>query len=352
MNQPLKQTQQFIVYVDTSYLTRMSHTERADWEQLLKHAENSSKDLNVKPSLEIRISEIALAEYRGKLRDELLAEIQRTNTQISSLSKTWQSSVIKKYLSYPFPQDVSPLPTKEQIESAVENYIGEDLAPYLKVSEIKEHHSKGFWQKYFNWESPFDKWTETERDDPKVREARRKHIPDAWILLAAIDAKNAKETFLCLCNDDGLSNALTGIEHLSYKSTKDVWDIIFPPPPVVVQPVAPPSQQNVGSVPTSLDNLLSKAPNENISGIYLRLLGFVVPLNTPTHESLVNAVVAQGYDKRLTEACAILLSDESRPYIKNTGSHYIAVDKAICNEASSRLTLEIIEMLNGGGNGN
>jgi len=351
MNQPLEQTQQFIVYVDTSYLTRMSHTERADWEQLLKHAENSSKDLNAKPSLEIRISEIALAEYRGKLRDELLAEIQRTNTQISNLNKTWQSSVIKKYLSYPFPQDASPLPTKEQIEGAVEKYIGESLSPYLKVSEVKEHHSRDFWQKYFNWESPFDKWTETQRDEPKVREARRKHIPDAWILLAAIDAKNAKETFLCLCSDDGLSNALIGIEHHSYKSAKEVWDILFPPPPVV-QPVTSPSQQNIGSAPTSLDTILSKAANENIGGIYLRLLGFVVPLDTPTHESLINKVVARGYDKRLTEACAIILSDEFKPYIKNTGSHYIAGDKAVCNEASSRLTLEIIEMLNGGGDGN
>lgn len=351
MNQPLKEIQQFIVYVDTSYLTRMSHTERADWEQLLKHAENSSKDLNIRPSLEIRISEIALNEYRGKLRDELHAEIQRTNSQISSLNKTWQSSVIKKYLSYPFPQDASPLPTKEQIESAVENYIGEALVPYLKVSEIKEHHSKDFWQKYFSWESPFNKWAETERDDSKIRDARRKHIPDAWILLAAIDAKNAKETFLCLCNDDGLSNALTDIEHFSYKSAKDVWNILFPPAPVVVRAVTSQPQQNIGIVPTSLDSLLSKAANENIGGIYLRLLGFVAPLNAPTHEALVNAVVARGYDKRLTEACATLLSDEFKPYIKNTGRHYIAGDKDICNEASSRLTLEIVEMIKGGGDG-
>ena len=69
MNQAVEQDERFTVYVDTSYLTRMSVAEKAEWEQLLKHAENSSKDLNVKPAIEIRISEIALSEYRGKLRD-------------------------------------------------------------------------------------------------------------------------------------------------------------------------------------------------------------------------------------------------------------------------------------------
>ncbi len=96
---------------------------------------------------------------------------------------------------------------------------------------------------------------------------------------------------------------------------------------------------------TPLDSLLSKTPNDNIKNIYLRLLGFVVPLNTPTHDSLIDAVASKGFDRKLTEACAVILSDKSKTYIKDTGSHYIVWNKEICTAAADRLTQEIIDML-------
>ncbi len=335
----------FIVYVDTSYLTRMPAAEKADWNRLLEHAKACVGNLDKKPRLEIHISEIALREYRGKMIDELLAKIEQTETRMRALQAEWQNNNIAKELDYPLPRDRDIFPQIDEISSEADRFIGKLLDSGIKQINMQEHHNGAVLEKYFNWEPPFNTSSISERADKKVREKRRAHIPDAWILEAAIDAKNIGYKMLCLCKDDNLSAALEAHNHRAFKVAKDVLDVLFPPAPTYLTLTVSDEEETGVNDQTSLDRLLSKTPNDNIKNIYLRLLGFVVPLDTPTHDSLIDAVVSKGFDRKLTEACAVILSDKSKPYIKDTGSHYIVGDKEICTSATDQLTQEIIDML-------
>ena len=335
----------FVVYVDTSYLTFMPAAEKADWNRLLEHAKACLGNLNAQPRLEIYISEIALREYRGKMIDELLAKIEQTKTKMKVLQAEWQKNDIAKELDYPFPRDRDIFPQKDEITSEADRFIGKLLDSGVKQINMQEHHKDAVWENYFNWDPPFNTSSISERADKKVREKRRVHIPDAWILEAAIDAKNIGHKMLCLCGDGNLSAALEAHNHRGFKVAKEVLDVLFPPEPTDPTLTASDEEETGVYDQTPLDSLLSKTPNNNIKNIYLRLLGFVVPLDTPTHDSLIDAVASKGFDRKLTEACAVILSDKSKPYIKDTGSHYIVGNIEICTAAADLLTQEIIDML-------
>lgn len=323
----------------------MPAAEKADWNRLLEHAKACIADLNTKPRLEIHISEIALREYRGKMIDELVAAIDQTKTKIKALQAVWQKNDIAKELGYPFPKDRDIFPQEDEITSEADRFIGKLLDSGVKQINMQEHHKDAVWENYFNWDPPFNTANISERGEKNVRNRRRTHIPDAWILEAAIDAKNIGHKMLCICEDDNLSAALEANNHRVFKVAKDVLDVLFPTEPTDITLTVSDEAETVADDQTPLDNLLSKTPNDNIKNIYIRLLGFVVPLNTPTHDSLIDAVASKGYDRKLIEACAVILSDKSKPYIKDTGSHYIVGNKEICKAAADRLTKEIIDML-------
>ena len=335
----------FIVFVDTSYLTYMPAAEKADWNRLLVHAKTCVANLDTSPRLEVHISEISLREYRGKMRDDLISKISKVNTRIRDLQKEWHGNNIAKELDHPFSWDESIFPQTEEIESAADRVIAALLRGGIKQIDIQEHHNEEVLAKYFNWESPFNVPSDSQKDDRDVREKRRTHIPDAWILEAAIDEKNLGNAMLCLCKDDKLSDALEFHGHQVFKSSNDVLEILFPPetttePPTNIDEETPENDQL-----SPLDKLLSKTHNKTVKDIYLRLLGFVAVLDTPSHEALIDEIAPKGFDRKLIEACAIILSDKSEPYIKDTGSHYIVGNKEICADAADRLTDEIIDML-------
>ena len=113
----------FVVYVDTSYLTRMPKAEKADWNRLLEYAKTCIEDLNRSPQLEIHISEIALREYRGKMIDELRAKIEQTKTKLNELQDEWQKNDIAKEIDYPLPKDRDIFPKKEEINTVADQLI-------------------------------------------------------------------------------------------------------------------------------------------------------------------------------------------------------------------------------------
>jgi len=335
----------FVAYVDTSYLTCMPAAEKADWSRLVEHAKACVGNLDTKPRLEIHISEIALREYRGRMIDHLRSKIKQTESSMQNLHKEWQRNNIARELDYPLPRVEDIFPHDDEITSAADGYIEKLLDSGIRQVNMQEHHQHAVWENYFNWAPPFDAPTISERADRNVRDKRRTHIPDAWILEAAIDAKNNGHKMLCLCDDDNLSNALENHDHSVFKAAKDVLDVLFPPEPIVSDLLVSDEEETGVDDQTPLDRLLLKTPNENIKNISLHLLGFVVPLGTPTHDSLIDAVASKGFDRKLIEACAVILSDKSKPYIKDTGSHYIVGNKEICTSASNHLTQEIIDLL-------
>lgn len=340
----MKERKRFVVYVDTSYLTYMPAAEKADWNRLLTFSKECVGDLNLEPQLEIHISEIALCEYRSKMIDELKAKIEQTKSRIQDLQKVWIGNELAKELDNPFPLDRDIFPNNEEIESKADLVIQKLLGGIRRI-ETQDHHGDAVWDKYFKWEPPFDGPSVSQRDDRNIRDNRRRHIPDAWILEAAIDAKKNGQQMLCLCKDDGLSAALEAHGHQAYKDADGVLQALFPPESIELELIASSEAEPEIDDQGPLERLLSKALNPNSKQIYLRLLGFVAVLDTPTHDDLIEAVVTKGFDRKLTEACAVILSDKSKPYIKDTGSHYIVEDKEVCEAAADLLTEELAGML-------
>ncbi len=334
----------FIVFVDTSYLTYMPAAEKADWNRLLEHAKRCVENLDTSPRLDIHISEISLREYRGKMRDDLISKISKVNARISDLQKEWQGNNIAKELALPFTWEESIFPQTEEIEFAADRVIATLLRNGINQLDIQKHHNEEVLEKYFNWEPPFNVSSDSDKDDPNVRMKRRTHIPDAWILEAAIDETKSGNAMLCLCKDTNLSKALEIHGHQAFKFSNDVLDILFPPEPTIKPSIIAEGNIELDQL-SSLDGLLSQTHSKTVGEIYLRLLGFVVALDTPSHDSLINAVVSKGFTHKLTEACAVILSDSSEPYIKDTGSHYVVGNKEVCEDAAERLTPEIIDLL-------
>ena len=341
-----KQTKKFIVFVDTSYLTHMAADEKSDWIRLLEHSKECVKNLDIEPRLEIAISEIALREYQGKMKDELIAKIARANTALNAINREKNRNELAKKLNFEIPV----FPDADQIESAGSSVIDDLMSYGIKKINFEAHHNDNVVKKYFNWEPPFDIPNDVERDKENVRENRRKHIPDAWILEAAIDEKN-KNTMLCLCEDDNLCSALRHYGHTTYRSSQNIYGILFP----IEEPITSSKQVaneaisqvplHGGEVDSDLNTLLSKTLFPNMREVFLRLLGYLAALNAPSHEALFKHVANKGFDLGLIKSCAIILSDPKCEFIRDTGAHYVVVNENICNEAATIVQDEIISML-------
>lgn len=269
----------------------------------------------------------ALQDMQGKLDD-----LQGTNFIASNIL---DHNINKKFPDYE--QIV------KQSKVGIEQFVIENN---IHVYEPKEKHIWTTWDAYFNGDEPFK----------QVK--NRKDIPDAWILECARDAlsdelnRNADSRF-CIGEDNTLCHALNNLDfetttvlELAERLEKEEAGVVPETETIGTETLADTESETIQAKELSpLDALLSKAINAPSKEIYLRLLGFVVPLNTPTHDSLIDAVVSKGFDRKLIEACAVVLSDKSMPYIRDTGSHYIVGNKEICAAAAERLTEEIIDML-------
>ena len=287
-------------------------------------------------------SYICIEEWRTQKVSHLNKALQDMGGKLDSLQRT--NFIANNLLD---PETHKKFPDYEQIvkQSKVgrKKFIKENS---IYVYRPKEEHIWTTWDAYFNGNYPFK----------QVK--NRKDIPDAWTLECARDAlsdelhKNADNKF-CIGEDNALCDALNklGFETITVLDIVEMLEkeeagVVLETELVSTETLADTEKEAILSEELSpLDALLSKAINAPSKEIYLRLLGFVVPLDTPTHESLIDVVVYKGFDRKLTEACAVILSDKSKPYIKDTGSHYIVGNKEICKAAADRLTQEIIDML-------
>ncbi len=238
-------------------------------------------------------------------------------------------------------------PNNEEIE----NYSKTGIHEFVKENNInvykpREGHIGQTWEAYFHGNSPFK----------QVK--NKKDIPDAWIFECARDAladelyENIGNKF-CIGEDNTLFDALEklGFEKVTVLGLVEILEKEeageIPESETVLIDEREKSEQSTISEEglSPLDLLLTKSVNAAEREIKLRLLGFIVALDSPSHESLIEVVESQGFDRKLIEACATILSVKPEPYIRDTGSHYIVGNKEICNAAADRLTNEIIEML-------
>ena len=144
------------------------------------------------------------------------------------------------------------------------NYCKKLLNNGIKKIQIKKTHYDEVLEKYFNWDPPFNTLNISGRVDKHVRNKRRTHIPDAWILEAAVDAEKIGHKMLCLCGDTNLSDELEVHNHSVFKSARDILDILFPAKPADLSCTTFEKVETGIDDQTLLDVLLSKTPNDNI----------------------------------------------------------------------------------------
>lgn len=254
------------------------------------------------------------------------------------------------------PEIFNDFTSEESIGTQTQTIVDEFIKKHnIRRFPPKLEHVERTWNSYFHGMPPFK----------EVKNA--KDIPDAWIFEVAKDAlgepeyRNLSNKF-CIAGDGAMRSALTDLgfspitlaelidalnkDGQGVGSTENLIATSNKQPPIDSNLISKPSDENSNfNDLTPLDKILSTALNPAIREIYLRLLGYTVPLDAPTHQSLWDAVASKGFDLKLVQACAVMLSDTSKPYLKDTGNHYIVGDKEICNAAADRLTQEIIELL-------
>ncbi|MET0155215.1 MAG: hypothetical protein ABW189_03810, partial [Rickettsiales bacterium] len=212
-----------------------------------------------------------------------------------------------------------------------------------------EKHISFTWEAYFSGDHPFKE------------KKNRKDIPDAWIFAAAKDAiedeghKSIQNRF-CICNDVTLRDALKGLDFDSIdgkdllsklQEEKNNAHKIKEPAIPLVESSVPEERSGILEVPKpdSLDYILSKAMNDDMRAVFIRLLGMTYWMSAPVKEDVISSIASLGFNLDLIKSYGVILSHEPFSLITDTGNHYIAKDKKICKEAGERIMPEIVKML-------
>lgn len=322
-----------IIFLETGFFKRYKPTDEG-YNTLFNYAK--------KGGVILCTSSLCLEEWRTIKVMDLVNNLNTLRHKISSHRGTnYFSQLLLNSIIFEEFDDVAYL--SERSKNVVQEFLEKNN---IKDYPPLEKHIDLTWDAYFHGRPPF-----------KDRK-NRQDIPDAWIYEAA---KNALETpehegyefRYALSNDNTMSKALQSLGYHPI-TLEELLDILRKEEAGISQPETELDTQelelnvqadndNVENNP--LDRLLAKAIYKQDSEIYLRLLGYLVAFDTPTHDVLFQMVSSKGYNLKRVEACAVLLSGEPNPYIKDLGTRYIVGDKEVCHAASERVMDEIIGML-------
>jgi len=186
----------------------------------------------------------------------------------------------------------------------------------IEVIAISMEHAAGAWARYFNVDPPFN--------SSEAREARRKDIPDSWILEAGIEIKPRKGQHCALVGDNKLAEAF---EKEGFKVYQDVTALLEDiEQATAVVSIRPPV---VGEAPVPLNQLRSPA----FKNIDVIVLGLIEALNAPSKEALFSALESAGVDRTIAEHEARTLVLSGR--LDDTGTHLVPTSRALAQHAAS-----------------
>ncbi|WP_131781165.1 PIN domain-containing protein [Legionella gresilensis] len=318
-----------LIFLDTGFFTNYKPNDNL-YDEVWKRAKNDG--------LKLCTSWICIEEWKSQKIKHLTKFLKDMRDQ--QIYHCRQNFFSQKLI-------LEPLYAEFENEAYVRDKVEYLLQDFLKSNKIKiypakDEHIPSTWNGYFTGAPPFQKIKNKE------------DLPDAWVFEGAKNAlndpeHNAFELKYCISTDGALSKYLSELGYTSIKLNELIEILRKEELEVVDEPVVQPQQQvilvNDEIEMGPLDKLLTKTVLIQDSEIYLRLLGYLVALDAPTHETLLTMVSSRGYDSKRVEACAVMLSGEPNPYIKDLGTHYIVGNKEVCHAASKRVMDEIIGML-------
>lgn len=322
------------VFLDTSYLRDVGFA-NPDFRKLLEHSK--------KGKLKVFVSHIAWEEFRTQLLENANANVRKVQKEFDALKAILPSNFILSGLAVPALTLWNKAEIVAKSHDAMATFAKENK---IEIVPLAPDHGLRAWERYFDVGVPFN-------PDEK-RENRRKDIPDAWILEAAIDVNAKHPGLFALCPDGRLSDALKAVGVRVFRETQGVLDEIetalAPQPVVQVQDakgiVAPLDIAVEVSVDPALAAALSMA-QEQFKDIDGKVLGYVAYLDSPTKDQLLQLLARSGTVVDVARNVAERLAIAG--LITDTGNHYLLANREAGNPAAKLVEAEIIKLLEASG---
>jgi|CXWL01.1.fsa_nt_gi hypothetical protein len=321
--------------IDTSYLYKFgTGFNHPDFMKLLRCSA-------VEGTLKIYIPHIVWEERRTQLLDEAYSCRRKLIESFDAMNKQVAANIVLRGFSSPALSIWNEAEIDMWSKQAMRNFATENK---IEIVSLAPDHADRAWHRYFNVHPPFNR--------EEKRENRRKDIPDAWILEAAIDIGRKHQGLLALVPDGKLSQALKSVGVQVFNEPREVLDEIdrslaggAAVKAVVTQDSASVSIQERATVAvpeTELDVVLAEA-RAPFEGLDAKILGYVSYLGGPPKDQLfallsksgVSAEIAKNVAERLAIVGAIM----------DTGNHYLPRNRVASELAATSVEPEIIKLL-------
>ncbi|CAN7640262.1 PIN domain-containing protein [Pseudomonas sp. LjRoot263] len=293
----------FHLVIDTSMLRRLPFQSR-EFEELLLQSQMGK--------LKIYIPHIALEEERTAQVAKHLEAVEKMKAAFDKLRRGMQGMLVEG-LAEPHLE----LWNAEDVERNSKATFGQFVAVNkIEVIEISMEHAAKAWDRYFSVYPPFNPKEE--------REARRKDIPDSWILEAGIEVKPRKGLHCALVGDNKLANAFETEGFKVYRNVQSLLDDIEQSTAVI-----PIRQPIIEEQTVPLDQLRSS----DFKDVDVIVLGLIDALGIPSKEELFSALVKAGINQDIAEHEARTMVLSGR--VTDTGTHLIPTNRALAQQAAA-----------------
>lgn len=315
--------------IDTSYL-RGTSLHDPDFMRLLHFSRENL--------VHVFIPAIVWEEWRTQWVDGILKKISSARDAFESLNEGWKGFVIEG-LAVPSIRMLNENEIHARSKDVLSSFSKEHR---IEVVPIAKAHAERAWQRYFHCAQPFQRG--------QKREDRRKHIPDAWILEAAIDLVAQHPKLVALCRDGNLSDALRSVDITVYGNTDDILSIVDE---MLLADAAEKEtssesedSESVGieekGAPDQLGVMLANSAAQ-FRDLETKVLGYVGVYSPLSKEQLLALLSREGVAADAAENTAgrLVLAQ----LIRDTGNHYLPANKEACELAAATIEPDLIKML-------
>lgn len=297
----------FHVIIDTSVLTR-AHFRTGNFERLLLRVQQGV--------LKLYIPQIVLEERRTRL----LFDYNKLAEQAKGALLKMQRGPLEMLLEgLPAPECV--FPTREEVDrnsrAVFQQYLTDNRVEVLTFSF--DHASRAV-ERYMHGAPPFK--------PAEDRTGERKHIPDSWILEAAMEIKARPGRHCVLVDDERFEWALKSVDFEVFKDI-DTLDAEVEAATAVVPVRGTAPAEAAGGEPAPLDNLRG----EVFKDMDVIVLGMNEALGNPDKERLFATLNGLGVERAIAEheARTLVLSG----ILTDTGSHLIPTNAELAGRATA-----------------
>jgi rRNA-processing protein FCF1 len=297
----------FHVIIDTSILSR-AHFKTGNFERLLRRVQQGV--------LKLYIPQIVVEERRTRLLFEYSKLAEQARAALRQMQRDHLAMLLE---GLPAPECV--FPTREEVDrnsnAVFQQYLADNRVEVLAFSF--DHASRAM-ERYMHGAPPFK--------PAEDRTGERKHIPDSWILEAALEIKARPGRYCMLVDDERFEWALRSIEFEVFKDI-DTLDAEVEAATAVVPVLGAEPAEAPGREPVPLDKLRGEA----FKDMDVIVLGMNEALGSPGKERLFATLDGLGVDRAIAEheARTLVLSG----ILTDTGSHLIPTNTELADRAAA-----------------